>query len=289
MGKVRPYFLVTTLAVVLFLGCKVSFFVAFNGEDSSTLYVRVTDARPALPPGTEAVFITFEEFYVHREGGDWISLPLVNSPYAIDLLELHSGKTSQLVNSAKLDAGNYDSIRALVSSAAVLNGGIFYSVPLPPGTLSIERKFLFELRGGKTLDLTIDFDLSQSLAVSGSQLSPSYQLKPVLHINATKEAAAIQGEIAAETFKEHQSAEATVTVFLDKDQSGGLNGVDEEYTRVLVDKENRLFTIFWLVPEQGYIVQLELNGHDPPEFEQFVFPADLQKGNTFILNQGNPI
>jgi len=277
------------MAVVFFWGCKVSFFVAFNGEDSSTLYVRVTDARPALPSGVEAVFITFEEFFVHQEGGDWISLPLVNSPYPIDLLELHSGKTSQLVKPAKIDAGQYDRIRALVSNAAVLSGGVFYSVPLPTGTLSIEREFLFELKGGKTMDLTIDFDLSQSLAVSGSQMTPSYQLKPVLHINATEEAAAIQGEIAAETFEEHQSAEATVTVFLDKDQSGGLNGVDEEYTRVLVDKGNRLFTIFWLVPEQGYIVQLELNGLEPSEFEQFVFPADLQKGNTFLLNHGNPI
>ncbi len=288
MRKVRSYLLLTTLAVVFLLGCEVSFFVAFNGE-SSTLFVRVTDARPALPSGTEAVFITFEEFFVHREGGGWISLPLVNSPYAIDLLELHSGKTSQMVKPAKLEVGKYDRIRALVSSAAVLSGGVFYSVDLPPGTLNIEREFIFELEGGKTLDLTIDFDLSQSLAVSGSQLVPSYQLNPVLHINATKEAAAIQGEIAAETFEEHQSVEATVTVFLDKDQSGGLNGADEEYTRVLVDKDNRLFTIFWLVPEQGYIVQIELNGLGPFEFEQFVFPADLQKGDTFQLNHGNPI
>jgi hypothetical protein len=194
-----------------------------------------------------------------------------------------------MVKPAKLEAGKYDRIRALVSRAAVLSGGVFYSVDLPPGTLSIEREFLFELEGGQTLDLTIDFDLSQSLAVSGSQLAPSYQLKPVLHINATKEAAAIQGEIAAETFAEHQSVEATVTVFLDKDQSGGLNGADEEYTRVLVDRDNRVFTIFWLVPEQGYILQIELNGLGPSEFEQFVFPADLQKGDTFQLNHGSPI
>jgi hypothetical protein len=288
MGKAKLYLLLTTIVLVFFWGCEVSFFLAFNGE-SSTLFVRVTDARPAIPAGTVAVFITFEEFFVHREGGEWISLALVNSPYVIDLLALHSGKTSQLVKPAKLEVGTYDRIKALVSSVAVLSGGVFYSVDLPPGTLSIEREFLFELEGGKTLDLTIDFDLSQSLAVSGSQLAPSYQLNPVVHINPTKEAGAIQGEIAAETFEEHQSGEATVTVFLDKDQSGGLNGADEEYTRVLVDKGNRLFTIFWLVPEQGYIVQIELNGLEPSEFEQFVFPADLQKGDTFQLNHGSPI
>jgi len=26
-----------------------------------------------------------------------------------------------------------------------------------------------------------------------------------------------------------------------------------------------------------------------PEFEQFVFPADLQKGDSFELNHSNPI
>ena len=136
MRKVRLYLLLTTLSVVFFLGCRVSFFVGFNGG-SSNLFVRVTDARPAIPSGTEAVFITFEDFFVHSEGGDWISLELVNSPYAIDLLELHSGKTSQLVKPAKLEAGKYDRIRALVSSVAVLSGGVFYSVALPPGSLSI--------------------------------------------------------------------------------------------------------------------------------------------------------
>jgi hypothetical protein len=288
MRKARSYLLLITLTLVFFLGCKVSFFVGFNGG-SSTLFVRVTDARPAIPAGTEAVFITFEEFFVHREGGDWVSLELVNSPYAINLLELHSGKTSQLVKPAKLKAGKYDRIRASVSSVAVLNGGVFYSVPLSPGSLSIEREFLFKLEGDKTLDITVDFDLSQSLSISGAPPAHSYKLEPVLHINPTNEAASIRGEIAAATFGEHQSAEATLTVFLDKDYSGDLSEADEEYTRIVVDMDNPEFEVFWLVPEQGYIVQVEMDGSEPSEFEQFVFPADLQKGDTFQLNHGNPI
>ena len=288
MRKVRSYILFITLPVAFFLGCQVSFFVGVNGG-SSTLFVRVTDARPALPSGIEAVFITFEDFFVHREGGDWISLELLNSPYAIDLLELHSGKTSQLAKPAKLETDAYDRIRALISSVAVLSGGVFYSVPLSPGSLSIEREFSFKLEKGKSLDLTIDFDLSQSLSISGSPPTHSYTLEPVLHINPTKEAASIQGEIAAETFEEHQSVEAMLTVFLDKDLSGDFNQADEEYTCILVDKDNPEFKVFWLVPEEGYIVQIEMDGREPSEFEQFVYPADLQKGDTFRLNQGNPI
>jgi hypothetical protein len=288
MRKVWFYILSITLALVLFLGCQVSFFVGFNGG-SSTLFVRVTDARPALPSGIEAVFITFEEFFVHREGGDWIALELLNLPYAIDLLKLHSGKTLQLVKPAKLEAGEYDRIRALISSVAVLSGGVFYSVPLSPGSLSIEREFFFMLQEGKTLDLTIDFDLSQSLSMSGSPPTHSYKLEPVLHINPTKEAASIQGDIAAETFEEHQSVKAILTVFLDRDLNGDFSQADEEYTCIFVDKDNPEFEIFWLVPEQGYVVQIEMDGREPSEFEQFVFPADLQKGDTFQLNQSNPI
>ena len=288
MRNVGSCILIVILTVVFFLGCRVSFFVASNGG-SSTLFVRVTDARPALPSGTEAVFITFEEFYVHLEGGDWISLELVDSPYAIDLLELHSGKTSQLVKPAKLEAGNYDGIRATVSSVAVLSGGVFYSVALPPGSLSIDKEFLFRLERGRTLDLTIDFDLSQSLSVSKALAPHSYTLDPVLHINPTTEAASIQGEIAAETFVEHQSVDAVLTVFLDKDHSGNFSEADEEYTRIVVDLDNPKFEVFWLVPEQGYIVQVEMDGSEPSEFEQFVFPADLQKGATFQLNHSNPI
>ena len=288
MRNVGAYLLLAILPVVFFLGCHVSFFVGFNGG-SSTLFVRVTDARPAIPTGTEAVYITFEEFFVHLEGGDWISLELVNSPYAIDLLELHSGKTSQLVKPAKLETGNYDRIRATVSSVAVLSGGVFYSVALPPGSLSIDKEFLFRLEKGKTLDLTIDFDLSQSLSISGALATHSYKLDPVLHINPTTEAASIEGEIAPETFVEHQSVEAVLTVFLDKDHSGDFSEADEEYTRMVVDLDNPKFEVFWLIPEQGYIVQVEMDGSEPSEFEQFVFPADLQKGATFHLNHNNPI
>lgn len=288
MRKVGAFLLLTALAAVFPWGCKVSFFASFNGE-SSTLFVRVTDARPALPSGTESVFITFEEFYVHREGGDWISLPLVNSPHAIDLLEFHSGKTSLLVEPAKLEAGKYDRIRTLVSSAAVLSRGIFYSVALPPGSLSMESEFFFELKAGKSLDLTIDFDLSQSLSLSGEPPAQSYQLNPVLHINPTDEAATIQGEISAETFEEHQSVQAILAVFLDKDLSGNFTEGDEEYTRIIVHRDNPEFKVFWVVPEQGYTVEIELDGLEPSEFEQFVFPADLPKGERFRLNHSNPI
>ncbi len=280
--------LLAVLAVVFLIGCEVSFFVAFNGG-TSKLFVRVTDAKPALPHGVEAVFITFEEFFVHKDGGKWYSLPLFQTPYSVDLLKLQAGRTTTLVQPASLASGTYDRIRMSISSAAVLRDGRFYAVAIPSGNLVIEKGFYFDLRDGRTTDLTIDFDLSQSLAATGSLSAYSYELNPVLHINNTEEAAAIRGEIAPETFAEYDTTEAMVTVFMDKDLSGGFSTGDEEYTRIVVVEDNPAFSIFWLVPEQGYTVQIEMDPTGPPAFEQFIFPADLQKGVTFLLNQSSLI
>lgn len=278
----------TVLAVLFFIGCEVSFFVGFNGG-SSMLFVRVTDAKPALPDGTEAVYITFEDFSVHREGGDWVSLPLTEIPYAVDLLEFHSGRTTTLVQPISLKPGTYDRVRVAISSAAVLRGGSFYSVALPSENLVIDKDFFFYLEDGRTMDITIDFDLSQSLKLFKTPVASSYQLKPVLHINQTETAATIRGEIAIETFVEYDSREATVALFVDKDFSGDWSAADEEYTRVVVGRDNPVFTIFWLIPEQGYTILVEMDGTGSPEFEQFVFPADLQKGDSFELNHSSPI
>jgi hypothetical protein len=280
--------MLASLIVVFIIGCEVSFFVGFNGG-SSTLFVRVTDAKPALPHRTEAVYITFEDFFVHREGGDWVSLPLAQIPYAVDLLEFHSGRTTTLVQPVSLEPGTYDRIRLSISSAAVLRDGSFYSVAIPSGNLVIEIDFFFDLEDGRTLDLTIDFDLSQSLKLLQTPVASSYQLKPVLHVNQTEAAATIHGEISAETFAEYSSREATVSLFVDTDLSGDLSAGDEAYTRVVVERGNPVFAIFWLVPEQGYIIQIEVDGTGSPEFEQFVFPADLQKGDSFELNHSQPI
>lgn len=288
MRKRAIYSILALLAVVFFIGCKVSIFVAFNGG-SSFLFVRITDAKPVLPSETEAVFVTFEELSVHKEGGEWISLALVRTPFAIDLLDFHSGKTTELVWPVRLEPGTYDRIKLSISSAAVLRDGSFYSVAIPSGTLVIEIDFFFDLEDGRTMDLTIDFDLSQSLKLFNTPVASSYQLKPVLHINQTETAATIHGEISAETFAEYDSREATVSLFVDKDLSGDLSADDEEYTRVVVERDSPVFTIFWLVPEQGYTIQIEMDGTGSPEFEQFVFPADLQKGDSFELNHSSPI
>jgi hypothetical protein len=297
------YFALAAIYFLLLSGCgdsDVEFFASFNGRtgsvsagstdgSSSGLVVVITDSKPLLPSGTEEVFITFEGAAVHREGGDWITLPLVDTPYTIDLLQFHSGRTTDLIQPMALESGTYDLIRLLISDAAVVRDGNYYPIKLPQGKLTIEEEFFFDVGEGGSVNLTIDFDLSQSLALAGFLSAASYELDPVLHINHSEEAATIQGEIAPSTFAEYGSIEATVAVILDKDLSGNWSADDEEYSRIEVDGDDLRFTIFWLVPEEGYTIAVDLDGRQPAEFEQFVYPADLQKGDVFELNQSNPI
>jgi hypothetical protein len=257
-------------------------------DHSGTLSMRIGDAKPMLPPGTEKVLVTFDQVSVHKDEGaegEWISLPLLKTPYTIDLLQLAEGKTISLVPPAKLVPGRYTQVRVGVTRATIIIGGVAYFVQIPSENLKTDWAFEFTMTGGGGVDLTLDFDLSQSMIVTGSG---NFRLKPVLHLNETKEAATIQGKIGASGFG--ASPEATVIVTWDKDNSGDLGPGDEEYTRLQVVKgilSPTEFTIFWVVPNQSYIVQIEVGG--APIYIEPLGTATMQGGTVVSLKNALPI
>jgi hypothetical protein len=235
-----------------------------SDNGSGTLSMNITDAKPVLPPGTTHVFVTIDEVSVHKDGGSWITLPLAQSPYTIDLLQFSDGKTTHLVPPASLTSGKYTQIRLGVTGGSIVfdtngDGTDVETVPLevPSGNLKTDKNFDFEVYGGGAVDLTVDFDLSQSIVVEGNG---TYKLKPVLHLVDTQEAATIRGTIPAAAFG--STTEATVTVWWDKDTSCTLDeNVDEIYTQVVVESSDPNFEIFWLVPDEAYIVQIDVGGN----------------------------
>ena len=237
-----------------------------------------------LPSGTEQVLITFDEVSVHRTGGGWISLPLAQDPYTIDLSQFSDGTTPELAPPVSLISGKYTQIRIGVTEAFSKINGDEYPVEIPSDNLKTDKEFDFEVVGGGAVDLTVDFDLSQSIVATGED---TYKLKPVLHIMEAQEAATIQGEILKATFENFNSPEAIVVVTFE----------DEEYTRVVVEKgpDSTQFSIFWLVPESDYKVLIDLDGqfdlNDDQSFEytEMVSRDDLPVGAIFELNGGAPI
>ena len=252
---------------------------------SGTLSVEITDAKPVLPTGVAQVFVTIDEVSVHSSGGQWASLPLAQTPFTMDLLQFTSGRTTQLVPPATLAPGKYTQLRLGVQSAMIVTDtGQQLPVTIASGDLKTDKNFNFDVTGGGAVTLTVDFDLSQSLVVTGSG---SYKLKPVLHLVNTAEAATITGSINVAAYGFDQ---AVVIVNQDSDNSGNLTPGDEEYTRLVVAKaqsDPTPFSIYWLVPGQSYIVEVQIGGITV--YSQAVAKTALPAGAVYPLNNGNPI
>jgi len=248
-----------------------------DGDGSGTLTIGIADAKPSLPVDALHVYVTFDEVRVHKAGGSWESLPLPETPYTIDLLQFSDGATTHLVPPVELEAGKYTQIRFGVTEGRIeVANGPDIPLTVPSGFLKTDKNFDFDVEGGGAVDLTVHFDLSQAIVAQGNG---QYHLKPVLHLQETQAAAKIQGSIAATSFG--GLAEAVVTVEFQS----------EQYTRVLVEKPELTdpvpFSIFWLVPNQAYHVEVEVEGFVP--YEEDVGASNLGSGQTFILNGGEPI
>lgn len=255
---------------------------------TGTLSMSITDAKPVLPARATNLFVTFEEVLVHKSGGSWTPLPLVETPYTIDLLQFQDGNTTELVSPTKLDSGKYTQVRIVVSSATIRFDYDDYTedqpVKVPSENLKTDKNFIFNVPDASAVDIIVHFDLSKSLVVTGPAQSPSYKLKPVLHLfDDPQEAATIEGSIADSAFG--ASEKATVTVIAESNQ--------EEYTKVEVTKsatpDPTEFSIFWIVPNQSYTVEIDLDQDDLIDCDEFVEDIDLPEGALFELNDGNAI
>ncbi len=256
---------------------------------SGIVTMSVTDAKPLLPENATNFFVEFSEVWIHKPGEGWKQLPLVESPYTIDLLQFHSGKTTELVPPTKLNSGKYTQVRFVVDRATIRllnsNGNTDdWPVEIPSDNLKTDKNFIVDVGSDSAIDLIIHFDLSMSLVVSGPASNPTYKLKPVMHLfDHPLKAATINGSINNISFGD--SDNATIIVFAESNQ--------EVYTRVEVPKSSNPnpteFNIFWLVPSQSYTVEIDLDQDDTADCAQFAEDIDLEPGALFSLNGGDPI
>jgi hypothetical protein len=264
----------------LILCCFVSFslfVVACSGgggsSDSGTVTMSVTDAKPLLPENVTNLFVEFSEVWVHKSGEGWIELDLVESPYTIDLLQFQDGNTTELVPPAILQSGKYTQVRIAVSNAMIRfdNGGTTddRTVEIPSENLKTDKNFIVDVTEGSAVDIVIHFDLSMSVVVSGPAPDPSYKLKPVLHLfEDPLQAATIEGGIDNSSFDALED-KATIVVIAES------NG--EDYTRVEISQSTTTdpteYSIFWIVPNQEYTVQIDINQDSIIDCEKTIGPG----------------
>jgi Domain of unknown function (DUF4382) len=283
---VKKFFLFAVLGCAVFLSACGGGGGGGAPSTSGSLSLSITDAKPVLPDGIEQLFVTIDEVSVHQSGGGWISLSLAQTPFTIDLLQFTDGHTAQLVPRATLTSGKYTQVRLGVYSATIITDmGEHIPVDIASGDLKTDKNFEFDVAGGGAVDLTVDFDLSQSIVATGSG---KYKLKPVLHLVRTAEAATITGSIAASTFGSEN--QAVIIVTQDSDNSGNTSPADEEYTRLVVtkgDSEPTPFSIYWIVPDQSYIVAVQIGGGIV--YSEAIAGTSLPAATVYPLNSGNPI
>ncbi len=294
---------VLKLSAWIILSLSILIFTACGGgggggsNPSGEVTMSITDAKPLLPEGAEQatnLWVTFTEVLVHKSGGGWISLPLAESPYTIDLLYFSDGFTTELVPPVSLESGKYTQIRLVVSHADISfnNGETGDPVEVPSEHLKTDKNFTFDVPDGGAVDITVDFDLSQSIVVTDDGLGTlSYKLKPVLHIVDTFEAATINGKIAYDSFVGDQEAEVTASVCTDNTFVSC-----ETYTQLKVSREATVgdpteFSIFWLIPDEYYRVEIDFDPDDDngPDYDEDVIADDLEPGEVFELNGGGSI
>ncbi len=288
MKKIFQLISVAAMAII-FTGCG-------GGSDNSpatgTMSMNVTDAKAMLPQEIKKVLIQFDEVSVHKSGGGWVSATLAQgATLEIDLFQFSDGKTTQLVPPASLTAGKYTQVRIGVTKATIVDiNNNSYPVEIPSENLKTEKNFEFTVQAGGAVDLTVDFDLSQSIVVTGTN---TYQLKPVLHLVTTSEAWTIEGNIAPASFG-NPSQDVTVVVYRDLGTVGMVDSSDEKYTALRVTKggetEATSFSIFWLVPYENYYVEFYLGDPIPANFKDRKFaPIAGFTSRTYDLNGGNPL
>ena len=271
---------------------------AGGGGDSSSstgaLSMNIADAKPSLPAGNvESVSITFDEVSVHKSGGGWVTLATARQPYTLDLYQFSDGTKTQIVPPVHLESGKYTQVRVGVIEGTITINGVDYPLEIPSENLKTEKNFEFDVPGGGAADLTVDFDLSQSVVVTGSG---TYQLKPILHLVTTSEAWTLEGKILSASFgSPSDPKEAVVIVYWDSNRNGAFEaGSDEEYTRLSVQKgssSQTQFSVFWLVPGENYYVEIYLGDPNVLANRQYFKFIDKSQwtSHTFSLEGGTAL
>ncbi|MBK0392392.1 DUF4382 domain-containing protein [Ramlibacter algicola] len=158
---------------------------------TGTLRMAMTDA-PAC--GYDHVYVTVDRVRVHQNGGaadgdaGWSEIALA-APKRIDLLTLTNGVLEEL-GSTQLPAGSYTQVRLVLvdnngtnqlANAVQPTGGALVALATPSAQQSgLKLKTNFEVQGGQTADLLLDFDACRSVVRAGN--SGNYILKPVVSV-----------------------------------------------------------------------------------------------------------
>ncbi len=183
-----------------------------SGGDPGTLSLSLTDASGSY----QAVYVTIKEVQVHLGGNEnspnnWKKVDMPKSPITLNLLELVNG-VRQNLGLVSLQEGHYTQMRLIIGTEAELNlnGGVAhpyanyvidtqdppntYELKIPSGEKTgVKIVNGFEITGGETTELILDFDAAHSVVQAGA--SENWLLKPTIKVRELPECTTIAGQV----------------------------------------------------------------------------------------------
>lgn len=180
--------------------------ISCGGSDSpaatGTLNIILTDAATSH----QAVYVTINEVHVHHETGGWETLPELDLPQTVNLLELVNGVMLDL-GIAELEAGHYNQMRLILEDSEEVpdpqdppdnnilgkphpyfnylidanNEDFPLKVP-SGGNTGIKLVNGFDIVADRANELHLDFDAHRSIVEKGNG---NYGLKPTIKVLET--------------------------------------------------------------------------------------------------------
>jgi hypothetical protein len=184
----RHWFKVALAAIAIAALALIGYFVLFpvvsppiTMPTMGLLEIRVTDDPPQFED-ISAIYVTVADIEVHRaDDGEWIAIEITGSN-TFDLIELKEGGLEHILASGSVTAGKYTQIRMTIEKVEVTIGDETQEAKLPSGKLKFVRPFEFEVIGGQTTVLTLDFDAEQFIEITGEGEIILHPVIPVVHI-----------------------------------------------------------------------------------------------------------
>ena len=224
----KYYVILFLLALAIFISGCINILPTLEEEPitpgKGRLKIYLTDSSGDYKAGDDenylAVYITISKIQVHLAGedeGEWIEWGLLEENNVFDLIQLKNDGISELFSEKELDPGKYTQIRLFITEANVwveivneeseekivsdsdVEKDIIvessdsykeYNLEIP-SNLQTGLKLIhpFEINGGQTTELTIDFDAEKSIIKTGNgsyKLNPTIKVTSIIVINTTE-------------------------------------------------------------------------------------------------------
>ncbi len=151
-----------------------------RGNGSGSLIIGITDAAANMSSIT-SINVTIEKVMMHSEGKGWVTVS--STQRTVDLLELSSTSSTQVIANATLDAGSYTQMRIDVSRVVVTDTNGTHEAKLPSGELKIMAETVVEENA--TATAVIDVIANASLHRTGRG---QYIMAPVIDVEIRQNA-----------------------------------------------------------------------------------------------------